>query len=220
MRKSHTDSKGKPQIAEHDFWNAYRLPQSAIEPSGSFSSILSLGPAMTPSSGASWREQIAVELLIKAMNALDAVVEKRRGRSAVEKIRRAAKGRGMGIFALAIAIDELKGELAAKKRGPKPTYRSPGQVGRKRRWTPQLYQSIIHWFDCGAEMLRQKGKPITNESAFREFIIANEQAEVKRQDRLSSREIERWSKEFARRLPDARRALAGHAASAVPEIDG
>lgn len=198
-------SGGKKAIESPDdeFWDCYIPTPNVVQTHASLDSLKSI--LETPrqnKNGVTWREAIAVELLVDAITTIESFVRHKRGQQTVDAIRAAARTRGSSVLDLVGILQMFKAELEPKKRGPKAKSRAQGKVGRPQHWTRHWYRALLEAFEHGAEISRQKRKRVTNISAFREYF-----SEGNAQNPLKRHEIESEAKYAARRLSEARRVL-------------
>jgi len=191
-----------------EFWDKYTSKVSEAATTGRMTSsaLLRLSSNLIGNAEVSWREVLAIDLLIDAIKALENQVSKKRGAPTVVSIRAVAARRGINILAMAEALELLKAQLAPKKRGPQPAPRERGKPGAPRKWTLLMYRSILAWRDRGAETLKRQGKRVTNVQALKEAMRA-ENADLPARERPPQHEIDWLARDAARRISDARRAL-------------
>lgn len=142
------------------------------------------------------------DLLIDAISTLEKVVAKIRGSNEVSAIR--AQWPGTTLLALGCRLGALQEALEPRKSGRKPQpKRARSLPGRPKKWTLSTYAGLIQWHQRGVELLKAKRARVTNVTAFREFILS----EQDNGERLPDHVVRQWAAEFAKRLSDARRAL-------------
>jgi hypothetical protein len=166
--------------------------RSSSNATGPFSRILYGDDALK---SREWAAETYKLLLAEALAELERVVERVRGRPAVDAIRESWPGRGL--LGLGGKLAALQSELRPRKRGRKRLPRKA--IGRPRLSSPEEDIFIVECYEAGAEQLRKKGKRVTCKAAIREFIETFEKP-LPEADRMKDEEIELEAKKYAKRM--------------------
>jgi hypothetical protein len=130
------------------------------------------------------RDSLTMFLLLRAIEILEGVVAKKRGNSAVEAVREAARREKYDLAGCYLKLVELEAALQPQKRGPKPGPKRPkyGSTGRPTVWIPLLASHWLERLERGKAMLRDKGERITKVRAY-EVVISEDSPNMPRSDR-------------------------------------